>query len=250
MQESACIHIECPGCRVVYRIERVKIPEKGAIATCRKCQAKILIQNPAPLQPESLQNPIPPVPESLTNPIPQAPVPPVNVTETPQQPLPESQSENGVVCPRCGFKQVYPFRCYKCGFVLREQSDAVQQSPLPSSAIHKNQSPPAGQHIIPDSVSAELVVNTRFFPLMFLLFLVRPHIEIDGKVHESEWGRNRFKVTPGRHKISVYYPYFFIPRCGENSIVVDIKANETAMIDYHIWCPLVLVRGSIKRITA
>ena len=270
----------CPKCKAIYRIDKSKIPENGATATCRKCQTKIVIQKPGPPEAETEEK--------------------ASEESTPATP---SADGNGFVCPKCGFKQVHPTRCYRCGFALQGQNTAsqntanqntvnqhtvnqhtvsqhtvnqhtvnqhtvnqhtVNQNTVSQNTVGQNtaqtspigpspqmaKTNPAEEQQNTNSGEAEIIVKARFLPLMVLLFFVKPRIEIDGQAHKRSWGTHRFKVTPGCHQISVYFPYFFLPRCGENLIVINLTVNETAYIDYHLKIPLIFVKGSIRQIPA
>ncbi|MGA1790750.1 MAG: zinc-ribbon domain-containing protein [bacterium] len=109
MQESGSIQVQCPNCKAVYLIEKAKIPDTGAVSTCRKCQGKIIIRKSDSIVPEATEK----------------------VEDEKIQTSSDSQVEGTVVCPKCGFKQVHPFRCYQCGFVFQEQT--ADQKPLSSS---------------------------------------------------------------------------------------------------------------------
>lgn len=320
MEETPFVQIECPTCGACYRIDKAKIPDNGAMATCRKCQSKFAVRKPEsptacppeaePSRPETPMGE-PPRPEpprhepfsaEATNakslnaeprnaeqpkaepPRAEAPgaqpamvkpaaAEPPEAAQTQNAPIPPGADSRNIVCPKCGFKQVHPFRCYKCGFVFQGQNAEKQNSlsqdtvdhntmnqnitrqnaphqspPAPAPHMASPNSPQAGQDA--DSGEAEVIVKARFLPLMILLFLFKPRIEIDGQTHERSWGTHRFAVKSGRHRISVYFPYFFITRCGENSIDVSLKANETAYIEYSFQVPLIFLKGSIRHVPA
>ena len=88
-------------------------------------------------------------------------------------------------------------------------------------------------------------VKTGFFPLAFFLFFCTPRIEIDETVHKKSWGTHFFEVSPGEHQITVYFPYLFKPRCGENSISVNVAAGGVTHVRYNM-PPWMLKKGSLK----
>lgn len=61
-----------------------------------------------------------------------------------------------------------------------------------------------------------------------------PRIEIDGQVHKKSWGPHFFEAPPGNHKVTVYFGYLFKPRCGENSVSVNVAAGKVAHVRFHM----------------
>ena len=88
-------------------------------------------------------------------------------------------------------------------------------------------------------------VKAGFFLLAFFFFFCTPRIEIDGTVHERSWGTHFFEVPPGKHKITVYFPYLFKSRCGENSISVDVAEGAVTRVRYNM-PPWIFAKGSLK----
>jgi len=88
-------------------------------------------------------------------------------------------------------------------------------------------------------------VKAGFFPLAFFLFFCTPRIEIDGQVHKKYWGTHFFEVAPGTHEIAVYFRYLFMPRCGMNSISVDVTEGEASRVNFFM-PPWMLAKGSLK----
>jgi hypothetical protein len=88
-------------------------------------------------------------------------------------------------------------------------------------------------------------IKTGFFPLAFFLFACTPRIEIDGHVHKKYWGTHFFELSPGAHKITVYFPYFFMSHCGENSISVNVRAGTVTRVSYNM-PPWMFAKGSLK----
>lgn len=88
-------------------------------------------------------------------------------------------------------------------------------------------------------------VKAGFFPLAFLLFFCTPRIEIDGKVYKKSWGTHFFELPPGTHKITVYFAYLFMARCGENSISVNVVRGAVTRVRYNM-PPWMFAKGSLK----
>lgn len=118
MQESSSIKVQCPKCKAVYLIEKAKIPDIGAVSTCRKCQGKIIIRKPNSIVPEATEKD----------------------EDKKIQTSSDFQVEGTVICPKCGFRQAHPSRCSKCGFVFQEQT--ADQKPL---ALSTTQTPTTAQ---------------------------------------------------------------------------------------------------------
>jgi len=90
-------------------------------------------------------------------------------------------------------------------------------------------------------------IKTKFFPLAFLWLFCSPKIEFNGQKFRSPWGKRFFKLPAGEYNVSIYIPYLFWRRCGENSINVKVIAGQTAKISFY--APLIVFsKGSIKTI--
>ena len=101
------------------------------------------------------------------------------------------------------------------------------------------------QNEITDTATIE--VKTGFLVLAFFFFACTPRIEIDGEVHLKSWGRHRFDVAPGEHQVKIYFRYFFLSHCGENTISLNLERGETCQLKY--WMPpWVFSEGSLKKV--
>ncbi|MBI2804991.1 MAG: hypothetical protein HYX68_08420 [Planctomycetes bacterium] len=90
-------------------------------------------------------------------------------------------------------------------------------------------------------------IKTEFFPLAFILFLFTPKIEIDDDVYSAQWGTRFFPLEPGKYTIRIYFPYIFMPRCGENRIKIRVREGEVARIKYY--APLIMfMPGTINEV--
>ncbi len=88
-------------------------------------------------------------------------------------------------------------------------------------------------------------VNTRFFPLAFILLICTPTISIDGEEHSRRWGRHRFDLPPGRHEVEVWFRYLFWEKCGHNTIDVEAVPGAPVEVDFYM-PPWMLMAGLIK----
>jgi hypothetical protein len=89
-----------------------------------------------------------------------------------------------------------------------------------------------------------LEIKLGFFPLAFFLFLCTPVVEIDGEKSQKSWGSHDFKITPGQHKIKIYFPYMWMSECGANEVTIDIQEGLKRKVSYYMW-PFVFAKGSI-----
>lgn len=76
-------------------------------------------------------------------------------------------------------------------------------------------------------------VTAAFSPLAFLYAIVKATIEIDGQVVRRGWGTHAIEVAPGRHEVSVSYPWMpMARRAGLNTVAVDVHAGEIVCVHY------------------
>ncbi|MGY5131097.1 hypothetical protein ACWGJW_01525 [Streptomyces nigrescens] len=53
----------------------------------------------------------------------------------------------------------------------------------------------------------EVLVKPSPIAAWFHHLLTQPFIEVDGRKYAAKWGTSRVSVTPGTHRISVYFRY-------------------------------------------
>jgi hypothetical protein len=72
-------------------------------------------------------------------------------------------------------------------------------------------------------------------------------VEIDGvAVGQARWNRPEFFTTgPGRHRLTVSFPYLWTKRLGEATIEFDTQAEQTIDAEYRLG-GLVRGRGSLS----
>jgi hypothetical protein len=75
-------------------------------------------------------------------------------------------------------------------------------------------------------------VTGRHNPLAWILFLVPLKVEVDGQAESGSWGSRFIAVPPGQHRVSVYFPYLFRPRCCEGSASVTVSPGQVTRVDY------------------
>jgi hypothetical protein len=94
---------------------------------------------------------------------------------------------------------------------------------------------------------ATINLETKFFPLAFILFLFPPRVEVDGgPAQKISWGSTALQVAPGSHHLTVYFPYMFIMRrAGKAEIDVSVEEGQTVTVRYKApW--LVFLPGRIS----
>lgn len=90
-----------------------------------------------------------------------------------------------------------------------------------------------------------IVVNTKFMPLAWIFYFVKPKIGIDDQPPmQAAWGYNTFPVVPGRHKVHVHTPYFLPSRVGPADFILDVAPGQTVELEYRT--PLIVfLQGSL-----
>ena len=64
------------------------------------------------------------------------------------------------------------------------------------------------------------------------MYATRPRVLIDEQEHVITWSEHEFRVRPGRHEISVYFPYTGSDRCGLANAEIEVMPGETITIEY------------------
>ena len=78
-----------------------------------------------------------------------------------------------------------------------------------------------------------LHLQTGFFPLAFILFFIRPRLEVDGEdVPLAGWGESSHRLPAGPRQITVYFPYMMPKRAGEATTKVTIPAGGEVSLKY------------------
>lgn len=100
-------------------------------------------------------------------------------------------------------------------------------------------------NVAPATVEFEL----SFFPLMFVLFLVTPSIEINGVAQRRKWGTHTFQLPPGETQFGAYYPYLFSSETSSAAIWVHLAPGGRYKLRYRpAW--IVFLPGSLKLVSA
>jgi hypothetical protein len=97
---------------------------------------------------------------------------------------------------------------------------------------------------------AGLEIKAGFFPLAFVLFFCTPHLSINGSAPiRAKWGDNLIPVEPGRHQVTMWYPYAFIKQASKATLVVDVAHGQVAQLTYrpHILY-IIFLPGRLKQV--
>ncbi|MEQ1702277.1 MAG: hypothetical protein ABMA25_19370 [Ilumatobacteraceae bacterium] len=80
---------------------------------------------------------------------------------------------------------------------------------------------------------ATIQVTAKFFPLFWILFLIKPHVVIDGSDVQGAWNTpQQFPVAAGGHTVTVYFPYFIPRKAGKGTVTVDVAPGQTVNVGY------------------
>jgi hypothetical protein len=90
-----------------------------------------------------------------------------------------------------------------------------------------------GPHSRYDHGYSTINVTARYFPLAFLLALVKPVLIIDGQPVRIGWNEPVVvPVTPGQHHVHVHTPYLLPRRMGKADLVVTAHPGRSVELEY------------------
>ena len=69
-------------------------------------------------------------------------------------------------------------------------------------------------------MNSGLEVNTKFFPLQWMLFLVKPTVEINGQPYSVPWGKQFAPLAPGNYHVKIFFPWMGQGGVAETQIQV------------------------------
>lgn len=85
----------------------------------------------------------------------------------------------------------------------------------------------------PSGGASAIALTTKFFPLMFIFFFIKPFISINGQqVPEIKWGRTVIPVQPGQYHLHVHVPYFLPAKVGPADLPVSVMPGQTLELEY------------------
>jgi hypothetical protein len=80
--------------------------------------------------------------------------------------------------------------------------------------------------------TAHVEIDLGFFPLMWMLLLVRPRLSIDGEVEKRSWGKHSVTLRAGRHVIEAWFPYLLPGKVCRGSIALELEAGKSYKLRY------------------
>jgi hypothetical protein len=73
----------------------------------------------------------------------------------------------------------------------------------------------------------------RHNPLQWLLYFTKLTVEVDGQPQPGPWRKQRFiAVSPGEHRVNVFFKYLAKARCCEAETVVQVAPGQTTRLQY------------------
>lgn len=92
-----------------------------------------------------------------------------------------------------------------------------------------------------------IMLDTSYFPLMFILALFGPRIEVDGQqLPDGKWGPAHLPVPPGQHRVRVSTRYLWT--FGAAETVVHLAPGESAPLYYKAPAFALFVDGAIGQV--
>jgi hypothetical protein len=80
--------------------------------------------------------------------------------------------------------------------------------------------------------TAYVEIDLGFFPLIWMLFFVRPRLSIDGVVETRRWGKHAVTLPAGRHVIEAWFPYVLPGKVCRGSITLELAAGRSYKLRY------------------
>ncbi|MGC4934528.1 hypothetical protein ACLQ3C_12705 [Gordonia sp. DT30] len=122
-----------------------------------------------------------------------------------------------------------------------------QPAPYPAAQAPGAFHPGGGQGAPPVQAGQQqgVVIDTKFFPLAWMLTFFKPTITVDGyDLPATTWGRNQIPLPPGQHHVHVHVPYFLPPRIGPADLPVTVAPGQSVELEYRapVWT---FSRGSL-----
>lgn len=88
-----------------------------------------------------------------------------------------------------------------------------------------------GPHGYRHTMLGELQLETTFFPLMWVLYLVSTVVELNGQRVKRPWGRSSWQLAPGPYVLRVGFNYIFGPM-GWGQRQIMIYPGQTTALRY------------------
>lgn len=115
--------IQCDKCGSIYKVKEPKIPDKGAYATCKKCQTRFFINRQSEGSNGKRDASAKQIDESIKN---------------GDRKGPKSQPPEDIVCSECGQRQPNFYeKCFKCGSVFNKVNRGTDKKLSSDSSIKR-----------------------------------------------------------------------------------------------------------------
>jgi hypothetical protein len=69
---------------------------------------------------------------------------------------------------------------------------------------------------------AHVEIDLGFFPLMWILYFIKPWLSVNGAAERRTWGKHQLTLAPGSYTFEAWYPYIFRSRTSPGSISLDL----------------------------
>jgi len=77
-----------------------------------------------------------------------------------------------------------------------------------------------------------IALTTKFMPLAFFLFFVKPYVALNGHVIPTNWGRLVIPVAPGQYHLYVHTPYLLPTKLGPAEMPVMVGPGQVVEMEY------------------
>ncbi|HEU0035973.1 MAG TPA: hypothetical protein VFQ53_35420 [Kofleriaceae bacterium] len=96
---------------------------------------------------------------------------------------------------------------------------------------------------------ARVDVELKFFPLMWILYLVKPWLSVNGMAERRTWDTHSLSLAPGRYQFEAWFPYMFSSQTCKGSVVVDLAPGGSYKLKYRpAW--LVFLPGKLTVVSS
>ncbi len=79
---------------------------------------------------------------------------------------------------------------------------------------------------------ARVEIDLGFFPLMWILFLIKPWLAVNGQAERKTWGTHHLTLPPGPYHFEAWYPYIFRSRTSPGSLHLDLAPGGVYKLKY------------------
>ena len=68
--------------------------------------------------------------------------------------------------------------------------------------------------------------------MQFFLRFTALTVEVDGQAQKGAWSSRFVPLTPGSHRVDVYFRYLFKARCCEAGTTVELREGQVVELEY------------------